>query len=70
MQVYKRDGSVDEFDSNKIANSISSLVNPDNINTITADIINDMNVGKDITTSEISNIVLGLPEWVRLPDET
>ncbi|OUO52025.1 anaerobic ribonucleoside-triphosphate reductase [Desulfovibrio sp. An276] len=58
MQVYKRDGSVDEFDSNKIANSISSLVNPDNINTITADIINDMNVGKDITTSEISNIVM------------
>lgn len=58
MHVYKRDGSVDEFDSNKIANSIATLVNPDNIDTITADIINDMNIGKDITTSEISNIVM------------
>ena len=58
MQVIKRDGKVDGFDSNKISNSIATLVDPSNVEHITAEIINDVICENTITSQDLSNVVM------------
>ena len=57
MQVIKRDGRVDAFDSEKIAESISAIVAPDTVDIITSEIVDDVPHGDSITSAELSNIV-------------
>ena len=58
MQVIKRDGKVDGFDSSKISNSIATLVDPSNVEHITAEIINDVICENTITSQDLSNVVM------------
>lgn len=61
MQVVKRDGSLQEFDSNKIVSAISKAFNaccPDENQEVIRDMVADMYLWDGITIEEIQDIVV------------